>query len=163
MMLRHSWPQAMANGETVMASAEILAAPEQVLTALVTDEIERWWGSADTYRMTGWSADLRLGGRWNVVMKTAEGRRLPTGGRFLDIEMPRRIVQTRRHDWDHPTLGRHETTVAYLPEPTASGTRLTICHGGFAGFANTAAEHAESWTRVLGWLQRYFDERRRAA
>src|SRR5689334_11744068 len=64
MMLRHAWPQAMANGETAMASAEILAAPGQVFTALVTDEVERWWGSADTYRMTGWKADLRVGGAW---------------------------------------------------------------------------------------------------
>ncbi|WP_292117996.1 SRPBCC domain-containing protein [Mesorhizobium sp.] len=163
MMLRHSWPQAMANGETAMASAEIPAAPERVLAALVTHEVERWWGSAETYRMTGWSADLRAGGRWNVTVRTADGRCLPAGGRFIEIETPRRIVQTRRYDWDHPTLGCKETTVAYLLEPTATGTLLTVCHGGFAGFPDAAAEHAEGWARVLGWLQRYFGEGRRAA
>ncbi|RWH36397.1 SRPBCC domain-containing protein, partial [Mesorhizobium sp.] len=63
------------------------------------------------------------------------------------------VVQTRRYDWDHPTLGCHETTVAYLLEPTSAGTRLTVCHGGFAGFPDAAAEHAEGWARVLGWLQ----------
>ncbi|WP_292345178.1 SRPBCC domain-containing protein [Mesorhizobium sp.] len=163
MMLGHSWPQAMANAETVMAAAEIPAAPEAVFTALVTEDIERWWGSAETYRMTGWTADLRAGGRWSLTVKTADGSRLPASGRFLEIEVPRRIVQTRRYDWDHPTLGRHETTVAYLLEPTPAGTRLTICHGGFAGFPDAAAEHAEGWARVLGWLQRYLGERRRAA
>lgn len=163
MMLPHNWPRAMANAETVMAAAEIPSAPEAVFTALVTDEVERWWGSAATYRMTGWTADLRVGGAWNVTVRTADGRRLPAGGMFLEIEMPRRIVQTRRYDWDHPTLGRHETTVAYLLEPTAAGTRLTICHGGFAGFADAAVEHAEGWARVLGWLQAYFGEGRRAA
>ncbi|TKB06669.1 MAG: SRPBCC domain-containing protein, partial [Mesorhizobium sp.] len=152
-MLGHSWPQAMANTETVMASAEILAPPEQVLAALVTDEVGRWWGSADTYRMIGWAADLRVGGRWNVTVKTADGGHLPVSGRFIEIEMPRRIVQTRRYERDHPTLGRHETTVAYLLEPTVAGTQLTICHGGFAGFPDAAAEHAEGWARVLGWLQ----------
>ncbi|CDX63348.1 Activator of Hsp90 ATPase 1 family protein [Mesorhizobium plurifarium] len=157
MMLGQSWPQAMANAETVMAAAEIPAAPELVFTALVTTEVERWWGSPETYRMTGWSADLRAGGSWSVIMRAADGRRLPAGGRFLEIEMSRRIVQTRRYGWDHPTLGRHETTVAYLLEPIAGGTRLTICHGGFAGFADAAAEHADGWARVLGWLQRYFD------
>ncbi|KUM23869.1 ATPase [Mesorhizobium loti] len=162
-MLPHSWPRAMANGETVMASAEIPAPPDEVLAALATDEVERWWGSAAAYRMTGWTADLRIGGRWNVTVRTADGRRLPASGRFLEIEMPRRIVQTRRYDWDHPTLGRHETTVAYLAEPITVGTRLTICHGGFAGFPEAAAEHAEGWARVLGWLQRYFGEGRQAA
>ncbi|AZO75910.1 MAG: SRPBCC domain-containing protein [Mesorhizobium sp.] len=155
-MLPHDWPQAMANSETVMASAEILALPEQVVAALVTSDVERWWGSADTYRMTGWTADLRVGGRWSVTARTADGRRLPAGGTFLEIEMPRRIVQTRRYDRDHPSLGPHETTVAYLLEPTVCGTRLTICHGGFAGFPDAAAEHAEGWAQVLGWLQGYF-------
>ena len=36
MMLRHCWPQAMANDETAMALAEIPATPEQTFAALVT-------------------------------------------------------------------------------------------------------------------------------
>ena len=157
MMLGQSWPQAMANAETVMAAADLPASPDEVMAALLTTEVERWWGSADTYRMTGWTADLRAGGRWNAIVETADGQHLPASGEFLEIEMPRRIVQTRRYDWNHPTLGRHETTVAYLLEPIGDGTRLTICHGGFAGFAEAAPEHADDWARVLGWLQRYFD------
>ena len=126
------------------------APPERVFRALVTDEVEHWWGSADTYRMVDWSADLRVGGRWTVIVRTADGKDLPASGEFLEIEAPRRIVQTRRYDWDHPTLGRRETTVAYLLEPIATGTRLTICHGGFAGLTAAATEHAEGWARVLG-------------
>lgn len=155
-MLRHSWPHAMANGETAMALAEVPARPEQVFAALVTNEVERWWGSSDTYLMTDWAADLRAGGRWNVLVRTTDGRSLPASGIFLEIEAPRRIVHTRRYDWDHPTLGRRETTVAYLLESVAGGTRFTICHGGFGGLAEAAAEHADGWARVLGWLQRYF-------
>ncbi|MCT2575935.1 MULTISPECIES: SRPBCC family protein [unclassified Mesorhizobium] len=103
--------------------------------------------------MIGWAADLRVGGSWRVIVRTADGRTLPASGSFLEIETGRRVVQTRRYDWDHPTLGCHETTVAYLLEPTSAGTRLTVCHGGFAGFPDAAAEHAEGWARVLGWLQ----------
>ncbi|NUS20863.1 MAG: SRPBCC domain-containing protein [Mesorhizobium sp.] len=156
-MLHLSLPQAMANADTVMASAELPASTDEVIAALVTKEVERWWGSADTYRMTGWTADLRAGGHWSVKVRTAEGKYLPASGIFLEVETPRRIVQTRRYDWDHPTLGRHETTLAYLLEPIAGGTRLTICHGGFAGCPDAAAEHAEGWTRVLGWLQRHLE------
>ncbi|UCI26892.1 SRPBCC family protein [Mesorhizobium sp. B2-8-5] len=155
-MLHLSIPQAMANADTVMASAELCASPGEVIAALATSEVERWWGSPETYRMTDWSADLRVGGGWNVTVQAADGRHLPAGGKFLEIEMPRRIVQTRRYDWDHPALGHHETTVAYLLEPIGGGTRLTVCHGGFAGFPDAAAEHAEGWARVLGWLQGYF-------
>jgi uncharacterized protein YndB with AHSA1/START domain len=147
----------MANADTVMASAELPASPDEVIAALVTKEVERWWGSAGTYRMTGWTADFCVGGGWTVLVETSDGRHLPASGTFIEVEAPRRIVQTRRYDWDHPALGRHETTLAYLLEPIGNGTRLTICHGGFAGFPDAAAEHAEGWTRVLGWLQQYLE------
>jgi uncharacterized protein YndB with AHSA1/START domain len=153
----------MTNGETVMASADIGAPPEQVFRALVTDEVVQWWGSADTYRMVDWSADLRVGGRWTVIARAADGKDLSASGDFLEIEAPRRIVQTRKYRWDHPSLGRRETKVAYLLEPIATGTRVTICHGGFAGLSEAAAEHAEGWGRVLGWLQAYVGARSRVA
>ena len=155
--------QSMTNGKTIMASAEIAAPPERIFNALITDEVERWWGSAGTYQMKYWSADLRVGGRWSCVISTADGRHLPACGEFLDIETPRRIVQTRAYGWDHPTLGRRQTTVAYLLEPIAGGTRLTICNGGFAGLTDAAAEHAEDWGRVLGWLQAYAESGKLAA
>ncbi|TPJ66957.1 MULTISPECIES: SRPBCC domain-containing protein [unclassified Mesorhizobium] len=155
--------QSMTNGETVMAQAEIGAPAERVFRALISDEVEQWWGSADTYRMVKWSADPRAGGRWAVTVRGADGSELPANGEFLDIEVPRRIVQTRAYAWDHPTLGRRQTTVAWLLEPTAAGTRLTICHGGFAGLAEAAAEHAEGWGRVLGWLQAYLGAGSRVA
>jgi uncharacterized protein YndB with AHSA1/START domain len=145
----------MTNGETIMASAEIVAPPERVFNALITDEVERWWGSSESYRMVDWTADLRVGGRWQVIARTIAGEDHPVGGEFLEILAPRRIVQTRTCDWDHPTLDRRQTTVAYLLEPIAGGTRLTICHGGFGGLGDAAAEHAEGWGRVLGWLQAY--------
>lgn len=153
----------MTNGETVMASADIGAPAERIFRALVTDEVERWWGSADTYRMADWSADLRVGGRWTVTVRTADGRDLPASGDLLDIEAPRRIVQTRAYEWDHPTLGRRQTTVAWLLQPITAGTRVTICHCGFAGLSDAAAEHAEGWGRVLGWLQAYFEVGKLAA
>lgn len=155
--------QSMTNGETIMASAEIAAPPERIFTALVTREVEQWWGSADTYRMADWSADLRVGGLWTVVVRTADDRSLPAGGEFLEIEAPSRIVQTRAYAWDHPTLGRRQTTVAWLLQPIARGTRLTICHGGFAGLTEAAVEHAEGWGRVLAWLQAYVEAGRLAA
>ena len=155
--------RSMTNGETVMASAEIEAPPERIFRALVSKEVEQWWGSADTYRMTDWAADLRVGGHWNVTVRGAGGKNRPANGEFLEIEAPRRIVQTRAYQWDHPTLGRRQTTVAWLLEPIATGTRVTICHGGFAGLSEAAAEHAEGWGRVLSWLQAYVDAGRLAA
>jgi len=154
-MMHDPWVRSMTNGETIMASAEIEAPPERIFRALVGEEVEQWWGSADSYRMVDWSADLRVGGRWTVTARGADGRDLPASGEFVEIEAPRRIVQTRAYAWDHPTLGRRQTTLAWLLQPTGRGTRLTICHGGFAGLGEAATEHAEDWGRVLAWLQAY--------
>lgn len=162
-MMHDPWVRSMTNGETIMASAEIEAPPERIFRALVGKEVEQWWGSADSYRMIDWSADLRVGGRWTVTARGADGRDMPASGEFVEIEAPRRIVQTRAYAWDHPTLGRRQTTVAWLLQPTAKGTRLTICHGGFAGLGEAATEHAEGWGRVLAWLQAYVEAGRLAA
>ncbi|BCG84918.1 hypothetical protein MesoLj113c_10280 [Mesorhizobium sp. 113-3-9] len=162
-MMHDPWVRSMTNGETIMASAEIEAPPERIFRALVGEEVEQWWGSADSYRMVDWSADLRVGGRWTVTARGADGRDLPASGEFVEIEAPRRIVQTRAYAWDHPTLGRRQTTLAWLLQPTGRGTRLTICHGGFAGLGEAATEHAEDWGRVLAWLQAYVEAGRLAA
>ncbi|ESY90148.1 MULTISPECIES: SRPBCC domain-containing protein [unclassified Mesorhizobium] len=87
----------------------------------------------------------------------AGGRDLPASGEFLEIETPRRIVQTWAYGRDHPTLGRRQTRVAWLLEPIADGTRVTICHAGFGGLREAAAEHAKGWARVLAWLQAHIE------
>ncbi|RWE29727.1 MAG: SRPBCC domain-containing protein [Mesorhizobium sp.] len=155
--------RSMTNGDTVMASAEIEAPPERIFEALVGKDIEHWWRSADIGRMVDCSADLRVGGHWTAIVRTADGTDLPASGEFLEIEAPRRIVQTRAYAWDHPTLGRRQTTVAWLLQPIARGTRLTICHGGFAGLHEAAAEHAEGWARVLARLQAHVEAGRLVA
>ncbi|MER8846340.1 MULTISPECIES: SRPBCC family protein [Mesorhizobium] len=134
--------RSMTNGETIMASAEIGAPPERVSGRWSARKSSNGGGQPIP---TGWSllADHRVGGRWTVVVRTAGGRDLPASGEFLEIETPRRIVQTWAYGRDHPTLGRRQTRVAWLLEPIADGTRVTICHAGFGGLREAAAEHAK--------------------
>ena len=55
---------AVTDGETILATVDVPVPAERVFSALTTSEVERWWGSADTYRVTNWNADLRVGGKW---------------------------------------------------------------------------------------------------
>jgi len=75
--------QSMTNGETIMASAEIVAPPERVFHALITDEVERWWGSCESYRMVDWTADLRVGDDERDRRDAAHVR---TGGRIVRVD-----------------------------------------------------------------------------
>jgi uncharacterized protein YndB with AHSA1/START domain len=149
--------KAVTDGETILATADLAAPPDRVFTALNTDEVETWWGSPDTYRMTAWKADLRVGGRWSAVVVMADGARCPASGVFLEIDAPSKIVLTRRYDWDYPLLGWRDTTVTYRLDPLATGTRMTVRHDGFASTGAAAAQHAEGWERFLGFLQTYLN------
>jgi uncharacterized protein YndB with AHSA1/START domain len=102
--------------------------------------------------MTEWFSDLHIGGIWHVVTVLAGGKKHPAGGEFLEIEMPHKIVFTRRYEWDFPRLYQRETKVTYLADSISGGTRVTVKHEGFGGLRESADIHADGWERVLGWL-----------
>jgi uncharacterized protein YndB with AHSA1/START domain len=136
----------------VLASVEIAAAPERVFRALTDpNEVVAWWGSAETYRTEEWSADLRVGGRWQARGRGADGRPYSVGGEFLEVDPPRKLVQTWNYDWD----GGHSTVLAYRLEPIDGGTRVTVRHSGFGDQRASCRSHGEGWEMVLGWLSAY--------
>ena len=136
----------------ILATVDILAPPERVFRALASEELVNWWGSDDTYRTTKWSGDLRVGGGWRTDGIGRDGKPFSVGGEFLEVDPPRKLVQTWRADWDAGNL----TTITYRLEPIAGGTRLTVKHTGFAGRSQSCEAHAEGWERVLGWLRGHF-------
>ncbi len=138
----------------ILATVEIAAPPERVFRALASEELVRWWGSADTYRTTKWTGDLRVGGAWRTEGVGADGTPFSVGGEFVEIDPPRKLVQTWRADWD----GGNVTTITYRLEAIAGGTRLSLRHTGFASRTESCQRHANGWERVLGWLQGYFPQ-----
>jgi uncharacterized protein YndB with AHSA1/START domain len=150
-------PRAVADHDAgiVLATADVALSPERAFRAYATDEVERWWGSDDTYWMTEWASEVRMGGAWSVVIRFADGNRLSARGIFLDVDAPHKLVHTRAYEFDHPLLGRRDTTVTVFFEPVGTGTRVTVRHEGFEGAGSAADEHAAGWERVLAWLQAY--------
>jgi len=147
-------PCAVTDGETVLACIDLPATPERVFNALNSAEVERWWGSPETYRMTDWRADLRAGGRWSVNVRHGDSVN-PASGLYSLVEAPHRVAFSRIYDWPHPTLGGVETQVVYTFTATGEGTRLTVRHDGFGRRTAAAQEHAAGWERTLSWLERY--------
>jgi len=149
-------PRAVADGGggTIIATAEIAVPPERVFRAFTTDEVERWWGHPEFYRMTEWNADLRVCGQWSVTVRFADGNTNGGSGEFAEIAAPGKIVMTRKFE-KHPLLGTRETTITYRLDATVTGTRVTVRDEGFVGRSEAAYGNAEHWERVLGWLQAY--------
>ena len=146
---------AITDGEVVLASANLSSSPERVFEALLTSELERWWGSQDSYWMREYQSDLRIGGKWQVNVVRPPGSVFPAGGVFTDLKLPEHASFTRAYEWDFPELGRKATRVTYRVHPRAGGSRLTVTHQGFENCPAAAQEHRIGWERVLNWLVAY--------
>ncbi len=112
----------------VLATVEIEATPERVFEAISTDEVCKWWVRPGVFDTREWSADVRVGGSWRAS-GIARGKPYTLEGEFLEVDPPRKLVQTWR------AVGAPVdtvTTVSYVLEPTESGTRITLRHWGFA-------------------------------
>jgi uncharacterized protein YndB with AHSA1/START domain len=142
--------KAITDGDIVLATIDVAARPERVLSALTTDECERWWGAPGVYAIESWKATVRPGGTWSLIIRLPDGTPLPSSGDFLEVT-PTKIVQTRRYDFDHPTLGRRVTKVTTHLLPVGQGTRIVVRHEDF-GASEPAIEHAGGWERMLDWL-----------
>jgi uncharacterized protein YndB with AHSA1/START domain/uncharacterized protein YciI len=139
-------------GGAILASVEIAAAPERVYQALTSPtEIVKWWGADDQYWTTGWTGDLRPGGRWRAEGKGADGHAFSVEGEYLELDPPRKIVCTWKAAWDDNQV----TTITYRIEPIDGGVRVVVRHDGFGPRAESCRGHASGWERVLGWLGGY--------
>lgn len=147
--------RSVTDGETILAAIDVAARPDRVFRALTTAECEQWWGEPEKYATTNWKSDTQVGGAWSVDTRLADGSIFPASGKYLEVEAPRRLVLTRRYDWDYPEFGRRDTRVTYLLDSVTDGTRVTVRQDGFAGFPAAAAHHAEGWEGFLKYLDRY--------
>lgn len=116
-------------------SVEIAAPPETVFAYLVTNSgMTAWMGHyADV--------DPVIGGRFAVDIAGH-----PVRGKYLQIEHPHYVVVS----WgfagsdDLPTGA---STVEFRLTPTASGTRLDLCHSGLPD--TEVRGHADGWANFL--------------
>jgi uncharacterized protein YndB with AHSA1/START domain len=129
-----------------LASVEVAAAPERVFQALASPEVCRWWVRPGVFDTRTWEGDLRKGGRWKIT-GMARGRDYGIEGEFLEVDPPRRLV----HTWRLGGSPAPPSTVTYLLEPAAGGTRITLRHSGLAAresCANTAIGWETSFERL---------------
>jgi uncharacterized protein YndB with AHSA1/START domain len=137
----------------LLASIEIKASPERVFRALASDDIANWWGSPDLYRVTQWTGELKVGGHWRSVGVGHDGKPFEVGGEFVEIDPPRKLVQTWAPNW----VAGPPTKVTYLLDAIEGGTRITVRHEGF-GDAAACLSHTAGWERVFTWLATWLEQ-----
>src|SRR6266436_3307930 len=98
---------------------------ERVFLALASPEIIDWWVNPGVFDTREWTADVRVGGQGRAS-GIARGLPYAIEGKFLEVDPPRRLVQT----WHMVGAPSTPSTVTYLLEPITGGTRLTVHHSG---------------------------------
>jgi uncharacterized protein YndB with AHSA1/START domain len=128
----------------VHASAERLFADWTEAERLV-----RWWGPRGV-RCTGAEIDLRIGGRYRIGNRFADGREVAITGVFERIDAPRCLVFSWRLE-PGPDLAER-VTVRF--EPRGEATEIVVLHERIPSQV-TRASHEAGWQGCLDGLARY--------
>lgn len=137
------------DSDAIVSEIHMAASPDRVFQALVSPEqVLQWWGQNGMYRCTKFSADLRVGGKWQCAGVGPDGGNFEITGEYLEIDSPRLLVCTWVASW----TGAAKTTVCWELEPTEQGTLVRIRHSGLSAYPEIAQSYG-GWPRMLGWLQ----------
>ena len=129
-----------------------LKAPvERVFRAWTEGEaLKRWFGPSDAMAVVTAEVDLKVGGRYRIVMQEAGVEPHRVGGVYREIVPNRRLVFT----WAWESTPERESLVTVELAPEDGGTRLTLTHERF--FDEAARDgHGKGWTGSLARLDRH--------
>lgn len=82
----------MNDSLSVVISRRLPATRERVFAAWVEPEQLAQWYGPTVFSNEDVTVDLRVGGRFELVMVSPDGNRYPTGGEFLEVDPPSRLV-----------------------------------------------------------------------
>ncbi|CAN7367000.1 SRPBCC domain-containing protein [Variovorax sp. LjRoot84] len=124
-------------------------APDKVWRAWTDPQaLKLWFGPAEIVSVPVSEIDLRVGGRFRVVMLEANGERHEVGGVYREIVPNRKLV----FSWAWRSTPERESRVTVLIEPSGRGADLELRHEQF--FDEAAREgHEHGWTGSLVKLE----------
>jgi uncharacterized protein YndB with AHSA1/START domain len=134
----------------------IAARPSIVFDALTTpDGIAFWWGPDDGPVLLA-ETDIRVGGRFRVRFRMLDGSEHESGGRYIEVEKPTRLVMSWR--WSHggePEEAGEESRIEIDLRAIDTGTELTFTHSRLQSEASRDS-HQQGWNGSLDKLARHF-------
>lgn len=130
---------------------EFDATPARVWAAWVDpDQLARWLPDGVSTPRESVTIDLRAGGVYTYTMINDQtGDHYPTGGEYIEIDEPHRLVMS----WGHPGADLEEAMRITLDlEPAGGGTRMTFQLQGAAGAPGDGYVY-DGWDQALTSLQ----------
>jgi len=127
------------------------ASPAKVFSAWTDPpQIVKWMhpGGCDVIHA---EMDLKVGGRFRIVMRAPDGEQHDVSGTFREVARDAKLVYT----WAFRSTPERESLVTLTLQADGDGTWLTLKHEQF--FDEAARDsHRGGWTEALDGLERYF-------
>ena len=111
------------------------------------EEVKRWMGPGTT-NVRGTEMDLRVGGRYRIHMRSAEGQDFHVSGVYREVSPPERVVYTWQ--WAHePDVAPMLVTVEF--HERGNRTEVVLTHEGLPSEASLKG-HEHGWHGCLDKL-----------
>jgi uncharacterized protein YndB with AHSA1/START domain len=139
---------------SVRVSRTICASRDRLFDAWTDPQkLMHWWRQAtEGWAFAGASIDLRVGGRYRLVMTAPDGKLHAAVGEYRQIERPIRLIFT--WDWEEPANSVGDTLVSVeFKDAGRNRTEVVVTHERFADPARMG-RHEQGWTDLLALLER---------
>jgi uncharacterized protein YndB with AHSA1/START domain len=112
--------------------------------------MKRWFAPTDEYEVPEVEVDLRVGGRYRIVMRAPDGEVHRVSGVYREIAPPDRLVFT----WAWASTPERESLVTVELRTDGGATELSLTHSRF--FDEPARDrHQHGWSGCLERLGRH--------
>ena len=141
--------------ERTLTITRIFDAPRELVFKVWSqpEHLVRWWGPKG-FTTPSCQMELRPGGAYRTVMRSAQGKELCMRGVYREVMPPERLVLTFAWEGETGEPG-HETLVTVtFAEEAGDRTKLTFEQGVFESVAERDA-HQSGWSEFLDRLDGY--------
>ena len=145
----------MANAATTQKPSisivrKFKVAPEKVWRAWTDPQtLKQWMAPSDAYVVLVAEADVRVGGRYRIVMKAPDGEEHDVSGVYREVTVNRKLVYT----WAWKSTPERESLVSVELRAAGGGTELTLTHEQLFDAA-ARDRHQHGWDGCIGRLER---------
>jgi uncharacterized protein YndB with AHSA1/START domain len=146
-------PMSETDRPTLVLERILPVSPAAVFRAWTDPDSLRVFMCAGDFTSALVDADVRVGGRFRIVMREP-GREVEHTGEYRTVDPPRRLAFT----WVSPSTGPAGSLVTIDLSPDARGTRLVLTHEQLPD-AEIVARHNRGWTSIFEKLERLLGTR----
>ena len=139
--------QAAESGDLTLVISRTFDAPrERVFDAWLDPKTISQWIGPRNISAEAKLLEPRVGGRYRIFMRGADGKGPTVGGTYREIKRPERLVLTWAWESDHPHGEKgHESLITLTFRAVGAKTEMTMRHELFESKASRDS-HNQGWT-----------------